>query len=349
MKRILSCAVLGAVMVCGPVFLITESSSGQQNSYRFLKEIPIGGDGGFDYLSTDPAAHRLFVSHGTKMVVVDTARDKIEGEIMDVVGVHGIAVAHDIGRGFVTDGGENAIAIVDLSTLKVLQKVKTGMDPDTVAYDPVHHNVYAFAKAGSLATVFDGRNGEIAESFPLGGTPQATVVDAERSRIYVNLQDKNSIAVIDTANRKIIANWSIEPGENQSGLAIDTENQRLFVGCRNKLMVMVDASNGKVLAQVPVGPGVDASAFDPGTKFAFSSSGGDSTVTIAREDAPATLTKVQTLTTKPGARTMAVDPSTHRIYLAVPDFEPVAPGQPGRPKAIPGTFRVLVYGMGAAG
>jgi DNA-binding beta-propeller fold protein YncE len=323
----------------------TNSTAGP---YRFEKEIPITGDTGFDYLSVDPIAHRLFVSHGTKMVVVDTEHDKIEGEITDVMGVHGIAVARDLGRGFITDGGENAIAIVDLSTLKMLQKVKTGMDPDTVAYDPVHHNVYAFGKGDGSATVFDGRSGQIVGTFPLGGTPQATVVDAQRGKVYVNLQDKNAVAVIDTATHSLTATWSIEPGENQSGLAIDIENQRLFVGCRNKLMVMLDATNGKVLAQVPIGAGTDASGYDPGTRLAFSSSGGDATVTIAREESPATLTTVQTLTTKPGARTMAVDPTTHRIYLAVPDFESLAPGQTGRPKAIPGTFRVLVYQMAAA-
>ena len=333
------------------VFLFAMSVPGlitaQDGPYRFVKEIPIPGDGAFDYLSVDPAAHRLFVSHGTKIVVVDTEQDKIEGEITGVTGVHGLTLGRDLGRGFSANGGENTVGIVELSTLKILQKVKTGMDPDTIAYDPVHHNVYVFGKGDGSATVFDARSGEIVGTFPLGGIPQATVVDARRGRVYVNLQDKNAIDVIDTATHQLKDTWSIEPGENQSGLAIDLENQRLFVGCRNRLMVMVDATNGKVLAQVPIGPGVDASGYDPGTKLAFSSSGGDATVTIAREDSPTSLTKVQILTTKPGARTMAVDPSTHRIYLAVPDFEPLAPGQTGRPKAIPGTFRVLVYEMRA--
>jgi DNA-binding beta-propeller fold protein YncE len=162
--------------------------------------------------------------------------------------------------------------------------------------------------------------------------------------VYVNLQDKNAVAVIDTASKKLTSTWSIEPGQNQSGLAIDLDNQRLFVGCRNKLMVMVDATNGKVLAQVPIGTGTDSSWFDPGTKLAFSSTG-EGTVTIAREDSPTTLTTVQTLATRQFARTMALDPSTHRIYLAVPDFAAATPGQRGRPQALAGTFRVLVYEM----
>jgi DNA-binding beta-propeller fold protein YncE len=311
--------------------------------YKFVREIPIPGEGRFDYLSVDPVAHRLFVSHGTEIVVIDTEHDKIEGKITDVTGVHGLALGRDLGLGFTANGGENTVGIVDLSSLKIRQKVNTGKDPDTIAYDPVHHNVYAFGKGDGSATVFDAKSGEVISTFPLGGIPQATVIDAKRGRVYVNLQDKNAIAVIDTATHQVQATWSIEPCQNQSGLAIDLENQRLFVGCRNKLMVMVDASTGKVLAHVPIGLGVDASGFDPETKFAFSSSGGDATVTIAREDSPTTLTKVQTLTTKPGARTMAVDTSTHRIYLAVPDFQPAQPGQIGRPIAISGTFRVLVY------
>ena len=326
---------------------VPQLAAAQDGPYRLVKEIPIPGDGGFDYLSVDSAAHRLFVSHGDRIVVVDTEHDKIEGEITGVAGVHGLTLGRDLGRGFSANGGENTVGIVDLSTLKVIQKVKTGIDPDTIAYDPVHHQVYAFGKGDGSATVFDARSGEIAGTFPLGGIPQATVVDAQRGRVFVNLQDKNAIAVIDTATHQLKDTWSIEPGQNQSGLAIDLENQRLFVGCRNKLMVMVDATNGKVLSQVPIGPGVDASGYDPGTKLAFSSSGGDATVTIAREDSPATLNVVQSLTTKPGARTMAVDPGTHRLYLAVPDFEPLAPGQTGRRKAIPGTFRVLVYEMRA--
>ena len=326
---------------------VPQLCAAQDGPYRFSKEIPIGGDGAFDYISVDPVAHRLFVSHGTKIVVVDTEHDKIEGEISDVTGVHGLTLGRDLGRGFSANGGENTVGIVDLATLKTLQKVKTGKDPDTVAYDPVHHNVYAFCKGDGSATVFDAKSGDIVAKFPLGGIPQATVVDARRGRVYVNLQDKNAIAVIDTATYQIADTWSIEPGENQSGLAIDLENQRLFVGCRNRLMVMIDATNGKVLTEVPIGPGVDASAYDPGTKLAFSSTGGDATVTIAHEDSPMTVTKVQTLTTKPGARTMAVDPRTHRIYLAIPDFEIPAPGQTGRPKAIPGTFRVLVYEISA--
>jgi DNA-binding beta-propeller fold protein YncE len=339
MKKVICLVALTIAVVC----TLPHHAGAQDGPYRFVKEIPIPGDTGFDYLSVDPVAHRLFVSHGTKIVVVDTEHDKIEGEITDVTGVHGLTLGRDLGRGFSAIGGENAVGIVDLSTLKTLQKVKTGIDPDTVAYDPVHHNVYAFGKGDGSATVFDAKSGAIVATFPLGGTPQATVVDAQRGRVYVNLEDKSAIGVIDTASHKLIATWSIEPGENQSGLAIDIEHQRLFVGCRNKLMVMVDATNGKVLAQVPIGAGTDASGYDPGTKLAFSSSGGDATVTIAREDSPTTLIKIQTLATKPGARTMAVDPSTHRIYLAVPDFEPLAPGQTGRPKTIPGTFRVLVY------
>jgi YVTN family beta-propeller protein len=320
----------------------------QDGPYRFVKEIAIGGEGGWDYLSVDSPTHRLFVSHGTRIVVVDTQQNTIAGEITDTPGVHGLTVASDLGRGFVANGGDNTVSIVDLATLKTLQKVSTGADPDTIAYDPVHHVAYAFAKAGKTATAFDAKSGAIVAEFPLGGIPQATVVDATHGRVFVNLQDRNAIAVIDTATRKLTETWSIEPGENQSGLAIDLEHQRLFVGCRNKLMVMVDATNGKVLAQVPIGAGTDSSWYDPGSKLAFSSTG-EGTVTVAREESPASLTTVQTLATRPYARTMTLDPGTHRIYLAVSDFETPTPDQPRRGKVVPGTFRVLVYEMGAVG
>jgi len=326
------------------VSLLCLRTDAQDGPYRFVKEIAIGGEGGWDYLSVDPAAHRLFVSHGNRIVVIDTQRDTIAGEITDTPGVHGLTLASDLGRGLVANGGDNTVSIVDLATLKTIKRVSTGADPDTIAYDPTHHVAYAFAKAGKTATAFDVKTGAIVAEVPLGGTPQATVVDAKRGRVYVNLQDKNAIAVIDTATKKLITTWSIEPGQNQSGLAIDLEHQRLFVGCRNKLMVMVDATNGKVLAQVPIGAGTDSSWYDPGTKLAFSSTG-EGTVTVAREDPPSTLTTVQTLATKPFARTMAVDPKTHRIYLVVSDYEAPTPGQTGRPKAIPGTFRALVYEM----
>ena len=316
----------------------------QDGPYRFVKEIAIGGDGGWDYLSVDPAAHRLFVSHGNRIVVIDTQQDKVAGEITDTPGVHGLTFAADLNRGFVANGGDNTVSIVDMATFKTVKKVPTAADPDTIAYDPAHHVVYAFAKAGKAATAFDAKTGAVVAEFPLGGTPQATVVDAKHGKVYVNLQDKNAIAVIDTATKTLTTTWSIEPGQNQSGLAIDLEHQRLFVGCRNKLMVMIDATNGKVLAQVPIGSGTDSSWYDPGTKLAFSSTG-EGTVTVARENSPSTLTTVQTLATKQFARTMTVDPKTHRIYLVVSDYEPPTPGQTGRPKVIPGTFRALVYEM----
>ena len=331
-------------LVLALALLIPCLAEAQDGPYRFVKEIAIGGDGGWDYLSVDPAAHRLFVSHGNRIVVIDTQQDKVVGEITDTPGVHGLTLAPDLNRGFVANGGDNTVSIVDMATLKTIKKVSTAADPDTIAYDSAHHVVYAFAKAGKAATVFDAKTGAIVAEFPLGGTPQATVVDAKHGKVYVNLQDKNAIAVIDTATKKLTTTWSIEPGQNQSGLAIDIEHQRLFVGCRNKLMVMLDATNGKVLSQVPIGSGNDSSWFDPGTKFAFSSTG-EGTVTVAREDTSGTLTTIQTLATKPFARTMTVDPETHRIYLVVSDYEAPTPGQTGRPKVIPGTFRALVYEM----
>lgn len=317
----------------------------QDGPYRFSKEIAVGGDGGWDYLSVDPAAHRLYVSHATKVVVIDTQAGKIVGEIADTPGVHGFALAPDLGRGFASNGRENKASIVDLKTLKTIQKVDTGENPDCILYEPSKHEVYTFNGRGKSATVFDATSGKVVATIPLEGKPEFAQADPKAGRIYVNIEDQNAIKVIDSAAHKVVDTWSIAPGESASGMAIDLTTHRLFIGCDNKLMLMIDSTTGKVAYSVPIGEGVDSNWFDPGTKLAFSSNGGPGTVTIAREDSPASLKVIQTLNTRRGARTMALDPSTHTIYLAATDYEPQAPGSKERPKMVPGTFRILVYTM----
>jgi len=317
----------------------------QEGPYRFAKEIAIGGEGGWDYLSVDPAAHRLYVSHATKVVVIDTQANKVVGEIADTPGVHGFAIAADLGRGFSSNGRENKASIVDLKTLKTIQKVDTGENPDAILYEPGRHEVYTMNGRGKSATVFDAQSGKVVATIPLEGKPEFAQADPKAGKVYVNIEDLSSIKVIDTATHKVTDTWPIAPGESASGMAIDLQNHRLFLGCDNKLMLMVDATNGKVLYSVPIGDGVDANAFDPGTKLAFASSGGPGTVTIAREDSPTVLKVVQTLKTTRGARTMALDPATHTIYLAAVNYEPQASGSTDRPKAIAGSFKVLVYQM----
>ena len=317
--------------------------------YKLIKEIPIGGEGGWDYLNVDSAAKRLYVSHASKVVVVDTAKDTVVGEIGDTPGVHG-AVPATPGRVVVSNGRGSNASIVDAKTLQTIGKVPTDANPDFIMFEPGRKEVYTFNGTGRSATVIDPVTEKVVATIPLGGKPEAGVADPGAKRVYVNIENQNNIAVIDTATHTVVANWPIAPGEDAAGLAIDLKNHRLFVGAHNNLMLMVDSTNGKVVAQVPIGAGVDSTWFDPGTGYAFSSCG-DGTLTIAHEDSPAKLTVVQTLATERGARTMALDSKTHRIYVAAAKFEApaapaagAAPGR-GRPTMVPNSMRVLVYGI----
>ncbi len=311
--------------------------------YHFIKEIPVGGEGGWDYASVDSAAHRLYVSHATKVVVIDLARDAVIGEITNTPGVHGIALAPELNRGLATCGRENQAAIVDLKTLAIISKVDTGANPDGMLYEAGRQEFYAFNGHGQSATVIDAKTDNVVATIPLGGKPEFAQADSPAGLVFDNLEDKSEVVVIDAKKHEVVKRWPIAPGEEASGMAFDAKNHHLFLGCGNKMMVMVDSESGKVVANVPIGDGVDANAFDPGTMLAFASCG-DGTTTIAHEDAPDKLTVVQTLKTEHGARTMALDPATHKIYFASAKFEEPAPGQ-RRGRMVPGTFKVLVYGM----
>jgi YVTN family beta-propeller protein len=338
MRRVLTATtILCLAMVTG--------LQGQDGPYHAGKEIPIGGEGGWDYLTVDSAAHRLYVSHGTHVVVVDTQSNKVVGDIPDTPGVHGVAIATDLGRGFVSNGRENKSSIFELGTLKLIQKVETGENPDAILYEPARKEVYTMNGRGKSATVIDAAGGKVVATIPLEGKPETAQADSKAGKVYVNMEDLNSVKVIDTATHKVTATWPAAPCEAATGMAFDAATHRLFLGCDNKLLVMMDSTNGKVIYSVPVGEGVDSTWFDPTTKLAFTSNGGAGTVTVAREESASLLKVVQTVKTVRGARTMALDPATHTIYLAATDYEPQAPGSKDRPKAVVGTFRVLTYVM----
>src|SRR5438105_7526364 len=318
----------------------------QDGPYKPVGEIKIGGDGGWDYLSVDSAAKRLYISHATKAVVVDLSKNAVVGEIADTPGIHGaIAVPPD--RVFTSNGRGNNVSIVDAKTLQTLNKVDTEANPDSILYEPKQKEVYTFNGRGNSASVINAASAKVVATIPLGGKPEAAAEDQAAGRIYVNIEDKNSVAVIDIAKHAVVANWPIAPGEEASGMAIDVKNHRLFIGASNKLMLMMDSTNGKIVGQVPIGPGVDSTWFDPQSQYAFSSSA-DSTTTIAHEDNPNQLTVVQTLKTAPGARTMALDPVTHRVYMPTAEFNPppagAAPGR-GRPSMVPNTMKILIFGL----
>jgi len=312
--------------------------------YHFLKEIPVGGDGGWDYLSIDEAARRLYVSHATKVVVIDIDKNEVVGEIADTPGVHGIAVAPNLGRGFVSNGREAKASIVDLKTLKTLSKVDTGENPDAILFEPEHQEVYAFNGRGQSATVFAAATGKVIATIALAGKPEFAIADPKAGRVYNNLEDKSEVVAIDTKTHEVVNRWPIAPGAEASGMAFDAAHHRLFLGCGNKLMVMMDSESGKVVATVPIGDRVDANAFDLATQLAFSSNG-EGNVTIAHEDSPDKLTVVQTLPTARGAKTMALDPKTHRIFLGAAKYEASTDTSQKRPKMVAGSFKILVYGM----
>lgn len=302
--------------------------------YKFIKDITIGGGGGWDYIYADSEGHRLYVTHGTKVVVVDTQQDKVVGSILDTPGIHGFVTAPELQRGFSSNGQENKSSIIDLTNLMLIQKVSTGANPDSILYEPKSGTVWTFNGRGRTATVYDAKTGKvIEEAIVLGGKPETGVADGDAGRVYVNLENKSEIAVIDMKQHKVIANWPIAPGAEATGLAYDAALHRLIIGGSNSKMVMMDATNGKVVSSVDCGQGVDAAAFDPETHLGFVSAGGSGTVTIAKVEADK-LTVVQTLTTERGARTITVDTKTHRIYL---------PNAKSRTDA--NSFKVLVYGM----
>ena len=319
-------------------------------TYAKVGEIHIGGAGAFDYLTVDPAAKRLYVTHGTEVVVIDTSNDTVVGRIADTPRVHGVAIAPG-GRGFTTNGGEDKVSVFDPKTLQTISKVETrGSNPDAVTYEPKKKEIYAFNKTGKSAAVIDAVGGTLTEVIPLSGLPETGQADPGLDRVFVNIQDTSSVDAIDINTRKVVANWPLAPATSPTGMAIDTAAHRIFVG-GGPAMVMMDARTGKVVASAPICTGTDATFFDPGTKMVFAACG-DGNITAMRVDGD-TLTVVQTIATARGARTMTLDPVTHKIYTVAQSFQAPDPNAPppaappagrGRgPAPVPDSFHVLVF------
>jgi DNA-binding beta-propeller fold protein YncE len=348
MRKTLCVLGVMAAMLC--LMLGHASVRAAEGPYKLLKEIPIGGDGGWDYAAVDVVNRRLYVSHATKVIVIDVDKDEVVGEIGPAPGVHGIAVAPDLGLGFISNGGEAKAAIFDLKTLQITAKVDTGKNPDAIMYEPGRQEVYAFNGGSNDATVFEAKTGKVVATIKLSGKPEFAQADPKAGRVYNNIEDKNEIAVIDTKTHTVVASWPIAPGEEASGMAFDVARHRLFIGAGGtNLMVMVDSTSGKVLGSVKIGPGVDANSYDPVTNYAFASSGGDGTVTVAEAKSATDFPIIQTLKTQVGCRTMTIDPKTHKLYLAAAEYEPAPPPEPGKPPArrrmVAGSFKVLVFRM----
>jgi DNA-binding beta-propeller fold protein YncE len=343
MRRILfAIAVVAAVAAVSGVHPAARAAEGP---YQFIKEIPIGGEGGWDYAAVDVANRRLYVSHATKVIVIDVDNDQVVGEVGPTPGVHGIAFAPELGLGFITCGSESKAAIFDLKTLQITSKVDAGGMPDAVLYEPAQQEVYTFNHRTNDSTVFEAKTGKIVATIKLSGVPEFAQVDSKAGRIYNNIEDKNEVAVIDTKTHTVAATWPIAPAEGATGMAFDLAHHRLFLGAN--VLAMMDSTSGKILATVPVGPGVDAAAYDAALDYAFASAGGDGTVTVAQPKSATELTVIQVLKTRSASRTMTLDPKTHKLYLAAADYETPAAdqGRAGRRRMVAGSFKVLVYGL----
>lgn len=316
------------------------------NGYHLLKKFVLGGEGGWDLLAFDSAANRLYISRGTHVMVVDPDSGAIVGDIPNTPRVHGIALAPEFGKGFTTNGGDATVTIFDLKTLKALNQVKVGQNPDAIVYDPASKRIFAFNANGNSTTAIDASTGVVAGTIALGGKPELAVAD-EKGRVYVNLEDKSQVVAIDSRNLKVDATWPLAPGEEPTGIAMDRKHHRLFVACGNKLMAVMNAENGKLVTTVPIGSGVDGAAFDSDRQLAFSSNG-DGTLTVVHEDAPDKFSVLENSATQRGARTLELDQKSHRVFLVTADFgpppAPTADRPHPRPSMIPGSFTLLVFG-----
>jgi DNA-binding beta-propeller fold protein YncE len=329
-----------AVCVLAIPALIPPPVAAAATGYHVLGEIAIGGEGGWDYLTADSAARRLYVSHGTHVVVVDLDAGKIVGDIPNTPGVHGIALATDVNRGFISNGRGNNITVFDLKTMKATGTVPAGDNPDDICYDPMSHRVFAFNGRSRNATVVDAKTSTVAATIPLPGKPEFSVIDG-RGKVYSNIENTAEIVEIDAATAKVTKKYALTGCEEPSGLAMDTKNRRLFSVCGNRVMAVSDPDSGKVVATPAIGAGSDGAAFDPAVGYAFSSNG-DGTLTVVSQTG-GKWDVLENIATERGARTIAVDEKTHKLYLPTAKAG-TAPAGGGRAPFLPDSFKVLVVG-----
>jgi hypothetical protein len=348
MSKKIACAifVLFLFSLLATAYLRAAPQSSGGSGYHLIKQVKLGGAGGWDYLEVDPATHRLFITRATHVIVVDPDQGKIIGDIPDTQGVHGIAFANEFNKGFTTNGRTSTSTIFDLTSLKAIGSAQTDKGADALIYDPFSKRAFSFNGEGNSSTAIDAASGKVVGNVALGGGPEFAASDNKGS-IFVNLEDKSALVKLDAKTLQVENTWPLAPCESPSGLAIDAAHEILVVGCRNKLMTFLDGNSGKILGTVPIGQGVDANRFDPVTGYAFASCG-DGTLTIAREDSPTNFTLVETIQTQRGARTMALDYATHNVYLVTAELGAAPPSTPEnphpRPTIVPDTFTLLVYG-----
>jgi DNA-binding beta-propeller fold protein YncE len=343
-------AVFAAAVGGGPKSLATKAQAAAPapgpSGYHLLKTIKLGGEGLWDYLAFDSPTRRLFISRGTKVVVLDVDSEKVVGEIPNTTGVHGIALAPAQGNGFTSNGQAGTVSVFDLKSLQVVGQAQAGMNPDAIVYDPASKRVFSMNGRSADATAIDAVTGKVVGTIPIGGKLEFAVADGA-GHVYVNVENKGEEVQIDSINLVVTAHWPLDPCKEPSGLAIDVKHRRLFAGCANKMMAVIDADSGKVMATPPIGAGVDSDQFDPGTGFAFASNG-SGTLTVVHEDSPNQFSVVEDVPTQQGARTMALDPKTHEVYLVTGQLAPRPAPTPDNPRPfptlVPDSFVVLVFG-----
>jgi DNA-binding beta-propeller fold protein YncE len=331
-------------LALGSLWLLSVYAPASAASYHIAHELPLDGEAGFDDLKVDSSG-RVFVTRGTFVQVIDADGSRVIGVIPDTPGVHSIAFAEDLGRGYISAGRSSNVIVFDLKTLARLNEIKTtGENPDAIIYDSNTHRVLSFNGRGRNATVIDAVKNEVIGTIALDAKPEFAAAD-DAGTVYVNLEDKNSVAAIDAKTMTILHVWPIAGCDGPTGLALDRAHRRLFSVCSNKIMAVIDAGSRRVVATVPIGGFVDGAAFDPGEGLAFASAG-EGTITIVHEDAPDRFSVVQTLPTQPGARTMTLDERTHRVYVSTATYKETAPA-PGAPQsgprftAVPGSYKLL--------
>jgi YVTN family beta-propeller protein len=326
------------------LLLLGLSLQGNAQHYKVSGRIPLGGEGGWDYLFADSANGQLYVSHGTQVEVVDLASEKPVAKITGMKRIHGIAVANDLNRGYISDGGDDVVLIFDLKSNAVLQKVPAGKNPDGILYDPYSRRVFAFNGRSNDVTAIDAASGKVAGTIALDGKPEFPVSDG-KGNVYANIEDKSEIVQLDSQNLKVKKTWPLSPCEEPSGLAIDLEARRLFSVCSNNKMAVVNADSGQVIATVAIGDGPDAAAYDPGSKLVFSSNG-SGTLTVVGQSSPDKYSVLENVPTERSARTMTLDTKTHKIYLSAAQLgatpEATADNPHPRPKIVPDSFHILV-------
>jgi DNA-binding beta-propeller fold protein YncE len=335
------------LLACSMVLIGSIAAPAQPPGYHLVKKVLLGGEGGWDYFTVDPATHRIFIPRGTHTMVLDPDGNVV-GEIRGMQGAHGIDLAPDLKMGFTSNGAAHSATVFDLATLQILREVKIpDRNPDSILYDPATKHVFTFNGAGGNdATAFDPKTGEVLGSLPLGGKPE-TAQSNGAGRIYVNVEDKNQLVEFDAKALKILHTWPLAPCDEPTGLAIDIAHKRLFAGCHSREMMVIDYTSGKIVSSVPIGQGVDANRFDSRTGLAFASCGGDGTITVAHEDSPGKYTVVQTISTQRGARTMALDTANHNIYTVTSELGPppaaTKENPRPRPTIVPNTFTFFAY------